>query len=84
MDPQMIDKTVYIYIEGFVACTMASQWASQLMDIMENIEGEKSGKRANENMDIMGEWLEYVKMRREVKRKTVRASGSRTKTIFEN
>ena len=54
------------------------------MDIMENIEGEKSGKRANENMDIMGEWLEYVKMRREVKRKTVRASRSRTKTIFEN
>ena len=49
----MIDKTVYIYIEGFVACTMASQWASQLMDIMENIEGEKSGQRANENMDIM-------------------------------
>ena len=80
----MIDKTVYIYIEGFVTCTMASQWASQLMDIMENIEGEKSGKRANENMDIMGEWLEYVKMRREVKRKTVRASRSRTKTIFEN
>ena len=61
MDPRMIDKTVYIYIEGFVACTMASQWASQLMDIMENIEGEKSGKRANENMDIMGEWPECNK-----------------------
>ena len=50
----MIDKTVYIYIEGFVACTMASQWTSQLMDIMANIEGEKSENEHNGRMTLSG------------------------------